>query len=693
MDMNNVRRARSGLDVWGWIGALVAAGVLASMPVATQQNSLAGAASAAAPARQVQSAPEIPFPTAKPDPAVVQAAKLESIAALLPRTSGGQLVPVIVGFAAAFVPEGRLRADSLSMQRAAIAIAREDVLSQLLRGSASVIKRFETIPYFAAHVDADALQTLSGLQNVTSIVEDIPLQPSLNDSTVIVQANQVWAAGLAGTGWNVAVLDSGVDKTHEMFAGGKVVSEACYSTTGGGGTSACPGGSNSTAPGSGVNCSLSVSGCDHGTHVAGIAAGNASGLKGVAPGAGVIAIQVFSVFSASSCGGVPCISAWNSDIILGLQRVLALAGGGTVASVNMSLGGGYYTSHEACDAANGATKAAIDNLRSVNIATVIASGNNGYNDRISAPGCISTAVAVGSTTKAGAVSSFSNMAPGMVELLAPGSSILSSVPGNRYASWNGTSMATPHVAGAWALLKAVAALKMNAGSVTTIQSALQSTGKAIVHAGSGGTYREIRVYDAAVQIYSGGGGSVPGAPSGLTASVSGSNITLAWKAPTTGGAPTAYTVEAGSSPGLANLANFSTGNTATTFPAGGVGDGTYYVRVRATNSAGASGPSNEAIMIVGCTSAPGVPSGLTTTQNSGGNVAFSWSAATGGPTTYFLEAGSAPGLANLANSDLGGTGTTFATSGVGAGTYYVRVRAANACGKSGASNEITLVVR
>ncbi|MCX6549929.1 MAG: PKD domain-containing protein, partial [Acidobacteria bacterium] len=138
-----------------------------------------------------------------------------------------------------------------------------------------------------------------------------------------------------------------------------------------------------------------------------------------------------------------------------------------------------------------------------------------------------------------------------------------------------------------------------------------------------------------------------------------------------------------------------TGSTATTFAASGIGNGTYYLRVRATNSFGTSGPSNEATLVVGgggCSIAPGAPGSLTITQNSGGNVAFRWTAAAGGPTTYVLEAGSAPGLANLATVDLGGTGTAFATSGVGAGTYYVRVKAANACGTSAPSNDVVLIV-
>ena len=102
--------------------------------------------------------------------------------------------------------------------------------------------------------------------------------------------------------------------------------------------------------------------------------------------------------------------------------------------MNLSLGGGKYSAN--CDSEP--EKPAIDNLRSAGIATVVASGNDGYRDSISAPACISSAVSVGSTTDSDTVSSFANLAS-ILSLLAPGSSINSSVPGGGFAVWSGTS--------------------------------------------------------------------------------------------------------------------------------------------------------------------------------------------------------------------------------------------------------------
>ncbi|MCX6553130.1 MAG: fibronectin type III domain-containing protein, partial [Acidobacteria bacterium] len=94
------------------------------------------------------------------------------------------------------------------------------------------------------------------------------------------------------------------------------------------------------------------------------------------------------------------------------------------------------------------------------------------------------------------------------------------------------------------------------------------------------------------------GPAPPGPPSGLTATATGSTIYLQWIAPTTGGAPTSYLIEAGSASGRTDR-SFSTGSAATSFTASGIGPGTYFIRVRAISAAGRSDPSNEVSLVVG----------------------------------------------------------------------------------------------
>jgi len=385
---------------------------------------------------------------------------------------------IIVGLDSAFLPEGKLPHAAAASQRQEISDSQTALMNSLAGFNTSEQRRFRHIPFILLEVDADAIQRLASLPMVKSLQEDVAEPLVMASSNPIIGADTAWANGYDGNGWTVAVLDAGIDKTHPFFAtDSKVVSEACFSTNNTESVSVCPDNvTSSTATDSGLNCSSEVNGCDHGTHVAGSVAGNdhLGPNYGVGQGAALISVQVFSRFDkVQNCGAgnAPCILAWVSDQVAALERVFDIRNDFNIAAVNMSLGGRTYTDPESCDDDESARKLAIDNLRSVGIGTVIASGNGSNPNRISTPACISSAISVGATTDADAVAGFSNVAD-FLDLLAPGASITSSVPGGGTSTWNGTSMATPHVAGAWAVLKQLSP----EAEVTEILESLRDSG-------------------------------------------------------------------------------------------------------------------------------------------------------------------------------------------------------------------------
>jgi hypothetical protein len=192
----------------------------------------------------------------------------------------------------------------------------------------------------------------------------------------------------------------------------------------------------------------------------------------------------------------------------------------------------------------------------------------------------------------------------------------------------------------------------------------------------------------------------PGPPINLTASVNGTTVTLTWTAPAFQDAPvSSYLIDVGSAANFTvpNVLSLDTFSTSTTLQASGVAFGTYYVRIRARNALGVSAPSNEVQVSVGTVTlpppgCPGPPRSLTG-GGSVGSVSLSWlPPLNGGAQSYIIEAGSSSGAANLAVFN-NGPATAFATGGVPAGVYYIRVRAAAAgCPSSVASNQIVVTV-
>jgi subtilisin family serine protease len=392
-------------------------------------------------------------------------------AELVDRASREGAARVIVRLDAPAAPQALAAGgDRAERAHAAIAVARDRLAGDLAATAGwSPVREFRTIPYVVLDAAPAALAALAASPSVLAIGEDRLESISLVESVPIVQADRAHAAGLDGTGWVIAVLDTGVDGGHPFLAG-KVVSEACFS-----GNSSCPNGARTQiGAGSAGPCGYAPNACPHGTHVAGVAAGRGDGIVGVAPDAGIISLQVFSRFTGSVCDDDvedPCAKTYTSDTIAALERVYELRSDFRIAAANLSFGGGRYFSESECDAQDAARKAVVDNLRAAGIVTISASGNADWTDSTTAPACLTSAIAVGAVDKGDAVAGFSNSAP-FLDFLAPGVRIRSSLPGGGFGFISGTSQAAPHVAGAFAIL----AERLDDANPDVITAALRDTG-------------------------------------------------------------------------------------------------------------------------------------------------------------------------------------------------------------------------
>jgi Subtilase family len=286
--------------------------------------------------------------------------------------------------------------------------------------------------------------------------------------------------------------------------------QACFSDSDQSGVSLCPNGQQTQTGAGAANNDIpacangNVSLCSHGTHVAGIAAGintvvGALPANGVAKSAKIVPVQVFTGYnSVAGCkpNQPPCNGFQGSDLQQALEWIymnaLNPATGVRLAAVNLSLGYNEKQYASACDADFDTLKAYVDLLRGAGVVTVAAAGNDGIKNLIDSPACISTAVAVGSTDKQDRISIFSSMSP-QVSLVAPGGlgpqgtlcmpgannpNIRSSISGltaaqnGLYNCYYGTSMAAPHVAGAFAAIRTVCP----DAAIDRIVAALQTTG-------------------------------------------------------------------------------------------------------------------------------------------------------------------------------------------------------------------------
>ncbi len=269
------------------------------------------------------------------------------------------------------------------------------------------------------------------LPRVRHVSEDQQVRIVDEISNEVIKADSFWTAtGMKGEGEIIGIIDTGIDYFHEALGGAafpntKVIGGYDFVN-------------NDADP---------MDDHGHGTHVAGIAAGDGPppvNLQGVAPKAKLMAFKVLDQNGSGS----------SSQIIAGIERALDPDGNpatdDAVDVISMSLGGRGDP--------NDAMSQAVDNAVDAGVLCVIAAGNSANYQTIGSPGNARRALTVGATDNSDVIASFSSRGPSNLiyglkpDVTAPGVSVTSAKMGGGYIAYSGTSMATPHVAGAAALL-------------------------------------------------------------------------------------------------------------------------------------------------------------------------------------------------------------------------------------------------
>ncbi|MBD7924429.1 S8 family peptidase [Xanthomonas bonasiae] len=372
------------------------------------------------------------------------------------------------------------------------------------------------------HAEAETLmRQLAADPNVEYVEVDqrmtialTPNDPSLSNqwafgtTTAGINVRPAWDQA-TGNGVVVAVIDTGItshpDLNANVLPGYDFISVAADARDGNGRDSNPADEGDWAAANECYSGSPASNSSWHGTHVAGTIAAvtnNSTGVAGTAFNAKILPVRVLG-----KCGG------YTSDI----ADAITWASGGTVSGVpanttpaeviNMSLGGSGTCSTTYQNAINGAVGRGTT--------VVVAAGNSAANVSGSVPANCANVIAVAATTSSRAKASYSNYGTG-IDISAPGSSILSTLndgtttPGNAsYASYNGTSMATPHVAGVVALMQSVAPSPLTPAQV---ESTIKST--AASFSCSQGCGAGLLDANAAVTAALGGGTTTP--PTGNT---------------------------------------------------------------------------------------------------------------------------------------------------------------------------------
>jgi hypothetical protein len=299
------------------------------------------------------------------------------------------------------------------------------------RGGARLCHRYRSIPSALLEIrDPDCLEALEALEDVESVHLDLPGRGALRQSTLAIRAERAHELGLSGAGTVAAVLDTGVDTNHPALAETVIHQHHFLDQV------------RDVGPGAEDRHG-------HGTNVAGIIASRGDGAPpGIAPGSRLVVVKVLDNQNRG----------WVSDWVAGIEHVIDLhraPNGIRIDAINMSLATDSH--HGAgCDGVQGAFFSACARAAELGIALFAASGNEGELDRLPLPACYSPVISVGSIFDTGPdeISDFTSRSP-LLDLLAPGETILSAGIGGGTSSFRGTSQAAPHAAAVACLLREI----------------------------------------------------------------------------------------------------------------------------------------------------------------------------------------------------------------------------------------------
>ncbi len=303
-------------------------------------------------------------------------------------------------------------------------------------------KEFDNLPLIAVKLTRQGIAKLRNNSAVSAIHFDKNLSISLSESVSIVRADIAQNLSYSNTqvlgqGQTICILDTGIDLNHSAFAGRILPGKNFI-------------GNNDDA----------TDDNGHGTHVAGIAGANST-FVGIAPRANILPIKV-----CDSNGNCP-----SSAILGGIDYCINNSAKFNISSISGSFAdGGEYNSTNCPTLFDGALSAANEQ----NITNVFASGNNYYSNGVSYPACSPFSIAVGASTKQDTLALFTNRGE-LLDILAPGDKIISTIPGNNYGEKSGTSISAPFVSGAVVLIAQKQKLQNLTLSPAQIEQLLKET--------------------------------------------------------------------------------------------------------------------------------------------------------------------------------------------------------------------------